>query len=82
MLGNEELIEALEGHLFEPLRFAQWRNSALDFSSIERLDQSLNRASPDPFMVRVRRGVGKGNYFGSVYVLHWGVLVRVWGGGF
>ena len=32
-----ELVQALESHNFEPMRMLQWRNSALDFSSIGAL---------------------------------------------
>ena len=37
-----ELIERLESHNFEPLRVAQWRNSALDFRSLAALIESLS----------------------------------------
>jgi ATP-dependent RNA helicase SUPV3L1/SUV3 len=36
-----ELVQALESHSFEPIRMLQWRNSALDFSSIGALQASL-----------------------------------------
>ena len=36
-----ELIEALEGHHFDPLSVLQWRNSDLDFSSLPALQESL-----------------------------------------
>ncbi len=38
---DAELVERLEAHSFEPHRVLQWRNSALDFSSIETLNRSL-----------------------------------------
>ncbi|HXW19503.1 MAG TPA: helicase-related protein, partial [Roseiarcus sp.] len=38
-----ELVEALENHAFEPVSRAQWRNSDLDFASIDALQQSLRR---------------------------------------
>jgi ATP-dependent RNA helicase SUPV3L1/SUV3 len=38
---DPELIEALEGHHFDPLRVLQWRNSDLDFSSLAALQESL-----------------------------------------
>ena len=43
---DEDLIEALEEHRFDPLRLLQWRNHDLDFSSIEALAVSLD-APPD-----------------------------------
>ena len=36
-----ELVQALESHAFEPVRMLQWRNSALDFSSLGALQASL-----------------------------------------
>ena len=36
-----ELVQALESHTFEPVRMLQWRNSALDFSSLGALQASL-----------------------------------------
>jgi ATP-dependent RNA helicase SUPV3L1/SUV3 len=36
-----ELVQALESHSFEPVRLVQWRNSALDFSSIGALQATL-----------------------------------------
>ncbi|CAA0108113.1 Uncharacterised protein [Starkeya nomas] len=38
---DAELVERLEAHSFEPHRVLQWRNSALDFTSIETLNRSL-----------------------------------------
>ena len=40
---EDELIEALEDHRFDPVSLLQWRNSALDFSSIETLAHSLDQ---------------------------------------
>lgn len=37
-----ELVERIETHSFDPVRVLQWRNSALDFSSIAALQASLN----------------------------------------
>lgn len=39
---DAELVERLEAHAFEPHRVLQWRNSALDFASIEALHRSLS----------------------------------------
>jgi ATP-dependent RNA helicase SUPV3L1/SUV3 len=38
---DEDLIQRLEGHSFEPVKILQWRNSVLDFSSIGALQASL-----------------------------------------
>jgi ATP-dependent RNA helicase SUPV3L1/SUV3 len=40
---EDELIEALEDHRFDPVSLLQWRNSALDFSSIDSLAHSLDQ---------------------------------------
>src|ERR1700747_1389803 len=40
-----DLVQALESHRFEPLRVLQWRNTALDYSSLGALQASLG-ASP------------------------------------
>lgn len=52
---DEELVEALEGHQFDPIALAQWRNSALDFASLDRLEASLQRAPGDPNLTRIRK---------------------------
>lgn len=38
----DPLVEAIEQHRFEPVRTLQWRNDALDFSTIETLKASLD----------------------------------------
>ncbi len=43
---DDELVERIESHSFEPLRMLQWRSRALDFGSIEDLKASLD-AVPD-----------------------------------
>ncbi len=40
---EEELIEALEGHHFDPVSMLQWRSHVLDFSSLAGLQASLDR---------------------------------------
>ncbi|MGD9541998.1 MAG: helicase, partial [Methylocystis sp.] len=51
---DEELIESLEDHRFDPVKTLQWRNSALDFSSIDALLHSLDRAPAHPDLIRAR----------------------------
>ena len=41
-----ELVEAIESHAFDSVKVLQWRNSALDFSSLARLQDSL-AATPE-----------------------------------
>ncbi|QQS14730.1 MAG: hypothetical protein IPK81_11585 [Rhodospirillales bacterium] len=43
---DQEQVEAIEGHRFDPVRFVQWRNHDLDFGSIKRLMDSLS-VGPD-----------------------------------
>ncbi len=38
---DADMIERLENHTFEPVRTLQWRNSKLDFATLERLRESL-----------------------------------------
>ncbi|MGL5446280.1 MAG: helicase-related protein, partial [Rhabdaerophilum sp.] len=49
---EEDLIEAIEDHAFDPLTFAWWRNSALDFSSLAKLESSLARSSTGIDLIR------------------------------
>jgi ATP-dependent RNA helicase SUPV3L1/SUV3 len=49
---DEELIERLEDHNFDPLGVLQWRNSDLDFTSIEALGRSLDRIPEHPGLTR------------------------------
>ncbi len=51
---DEETVEAIENHRFDPLHELQWRNSALEFSSIPALIASLNRQPPHQVLERVR----------------------------
>ncbi|MGJ0503593.1 MAG: helicase-related protein [Methylocystis sp.] len=51
---DEELIEALEDHRFDPVKTLQWRSSALDFSSIDALMHSLDQTPAHPDLVRAR----------------------------
>jgi ATP-dependent RNA helicase SUPV3L1/SUV3 len=51
-----ELVEALENHEFEPVSRAQWRNSDLDFASIDALQQSLRRFPEQAGLARCESG--------------------------
>jgi len=52
---DDDTIEALEQHRFDPLILAQWRNSALDFSSLARLETSLERSPAAPELIRAKK---------------------------
>jgi ATP-dependent RNA helicase SUPV3L1/SUV3 len=45
---DEDLVEAVENHRFEPVTQAEWRNPSLDFSSLANLLRSLSAPPPDP----------------------------------
>ena len=47
-----EEIDAIENHIFPPLRGLYWRNRKLDFNSATGLIKSLETPPPEPFLVR------------------------------
>jgi ATP-dependent RNA helicase SUPV3L1/SUV3 len=49
-----EVVEAIESHRFRPLQRLQWRNSALDFGTTERLVESLEAPADHPDLQRAR----------------------------
>ncbi len=49
---DEETVERIVNHHFEPVDFLNWRNSRLDWSSIDGLLNSLRRSSPDVILRR------------------------------
>src|SRR5215218_9730018 len=53
---DPDLIEALEGHYFEPLRVLQWRNADLDFSSLPALQASLAEVPSEQGLTRAPIG--------------------------
>ena len=50
---EDELVMQLEGHDFEPVRQVQWRNSDLDFASIDALRSSLELTPDNKALTRV-----------------------------
>ncbi len=53
---SEELVEALETHIFEPYKVLTWRNRELDFSSISKLQKSLEIPANSPRLMRAPSG--------------------------
>ncbi|PYQ46131.1 MAG: disulfide oxidoreductase [Acidobacteria bacterium] len=51
---DDRLVEAVEGHHFEPLDRIFWRNPDLAFASPAALLSSLERRPPSPVLVRMR----------------------------
>src|ERR1700728_2690576 len=49
---ENELVQALESHTFEPVKIVQWRNSDLDFSSIGALQATLAAAPTEAPLAR------------------------------
>ncbi|MEM7299575.1 MAG: helicase-related protein [Pseudomonadota bacterium] len=51
---EDELVAALESHLFAPLKNLQWRNRQLDLSSPKSLIASLEQPSSNPILARAQ----------------------------
>lgn len=51
---DEPTAEAIETHSFPVLKALRWRNSALDFRSLEHLAASLDERPPAPCLIKVR----------------------------
>lgn len=53
---DQELVHALESHNFEPVRMLQWRNSAIDFTSLGALQASLAMPPQEQGLTRAPTG--------------------------
>ncbi|MEO8245160.1 MAG: helicase-related protein, partial [bacterium] len=51
---DEDEIEAIETHKFDPVRKLQWRNAHLEFGTVDRLIRSLESPTSDPWLSRAR----------------------------
>ncbi len=51
---DPELVTSVEAHAFQPLKKLWWRNSDLDFRSVDRLRESLGARPPAPFLQPAR----------------------------
>jgi ATP-dependent RNA helicase SUPV3L1/SUV3 len=49
---DDDLVQQVEDHAFEPLEQLCWRNSALDFSHLDGLLDSLTLPPPGPGLIR------------------------------
>ena len=49
-----DMVEAVENHRFAPLKALSWRNAELRFASVAALLSSLERAAPEPGLIRAR----------------------------
>ena len=50
---DDDIVGRIENHSFEPLRFAEWRSTKLDFSSLETLQDSLAMPPIKPGLRRI-----------------------------
>ncbi|MFN3911345.1 helicase-related protein, partial [Hyphomonas sp.] len=53
----DEEWKAIEAHRFDPVDAVQWRNSALDYSSLKSLIRSLERPSGNPVLIHNPRAL-------------------------
>ena len=51
---DEDLVDALENHRFAPIKRLSWRNSALEFGTVEKLIASLEAPTSDEWLTRAR----------------------------
>ncbi|MEA2975581.1 MAG: ATP-dependent helicase [Alphaproteobacteria bacterium] len=49
---EQDLVQALESHSFEPVKILQWRNTDLDFSSLGALQATLAMTPKEPGLTR------------------------------
>ncbi len=49
-----QVVDAITSHSFTPVKKLQWRNTRLEFGSLDRLIASLETASDDPLLARAR----------------------------
>lgn len=49
---NDEMVQAIESHRFQPVKILQWRNRELDFGSIDALRHSLEVTPNEPGLTR------------------------------
>ncbi|HUE65913.1 MAG TPA: helicase-related protein [Rhizomicrobium sp.] len=51
---EEELVARVETHRYDPVRVLQWRNAALDFRTLQTLNDSLDAPPPERGLTRAR----------------------------
>src|SRR5579883_1643730 len=51
---EDELVQRVETHRYDPVRVLQWRNAALDFRSLAALNESLDAPPPERGLARAR----------------------------
>ena len=51
---EDELVQRVESHRYDSVRVLQWRNAALDFRSLTKLNESLDAPPPERGLMRAR----------------------------
>ena len=51
---DEDVVEAIQEHRFDPVRKLEWRNHDLEFGTVEKLIQSLERPTDNRWLARAR----------------------------
>jgi len=51
---DDEGVDAITSNTFDPVKKLQWRNSVLQFGSVQRLISTLEERTDDPWLTRVR----------------------------
>src|ERR1700722_6100325 len=51
---EDEMVQRVETHRYDPVRVLQWRNAELDFRSLQALGDSLDAAPPERGLTRAR----------------------------
>jgi len=51
---EDELVQRVESHRYDPVRVLQWRNGELDFRSLAALNESLDAPPPERGLTRAR----------------------------
>jgi len=51
---EDELVQRIETHRYDPVRVLQWRNAELDFRSLTALNESLDAPPPERGLARAR----------------------------
>jgi ATP-dependent RNA helicase SUPV3L1/SUV3 len=51
---EDELVQRIETHRYDPVRVLQWRNAELDFRSLAALNDSLDAPPPERGLARAR----------------------------
>jgi ATP-dependent RNA helicase SUPV3L1/SUV3 len=51
---NDEVVEAIEEHRFQPVRKLSWRNEQLEFGTVPRLISALERHTDNDWLSRAR----------------------------